>query len=102
MSIHRRTRATARDTFDRARRAGIILDMFIAFPLNSRPDWRRPPVITILMIVLNCIIYFGPEQFDENTAKKAAAFYVQSDLPRIELPHFAKYLRSTDQNRLAD
>ena len=76
--------------------------MFIAFPLNSRPDWRRPPVITILLIVINCIVYFGPERYDENAAKKATAYYVQSDLPRIELPRFSAYLRTTDQKRIAD
>jgi len=98
------SRDRARNAFDRARRLrpGIIHAMFLAFPLNSRPDWRRPPVVTILLIVVNFIIYFGPERYDENVAKKAAAFYVQSDLPRIELPRFSKYLRSTDQNKLAD
>jgi membrane associated rhomboid family serine protease len=76
--------------------------MFLVFPLNSRPDWRHPPVITILLILINCIVYFGPETYDETVAKKAAAFYVESDLPRIEVPLFVKYLRSTDQTRLAD
>jgi hypothetical protein len=56
--------------------------MFLAFPLNGRPDWRRPPVITLLLIALNCIIYFGPEQFDQNAARKAATYYAQSELPR--------------------
>jgi membrane associated rhomboid family serine protease len=76
--------------------------MFMAFPLNGRPDWRRPPVITILLILINCIIYFGPQRYDETVARKAAAFYVQSDLPRIEVPLFIKYLQSSNQARLAE
>jgi membrane associated rhomboid family serine protease len=76
--------------------------MFLAFPLNNRPDWRRPPLVTILLIVVNCIVYFGPERYDQNTAQKAAAYYIQSDLPRIEVPRFAKYLRSTGQDKFAD
>jgi membrane associated rhomboid family serine protease len=73
--------------------------MFLAFPLNGRPDWRRPPVITLLLIALNCIIYFGPEQFDQIAARKAATYYAQSELPRIELPRFLDYLKSTYPGR---
>jgi membrane associated rhomboid family serine protease len=76
--------------------------MFLVFPLNSRPNWRRPPVITILLILINCFVYFGPESYDEMVARKAVTFYVQSDLPRIEVPVFIRYLKSTGQNALAD
>src|SRR5882724_138803 len=76
--------------------------MFLAFPLNDRPDWRRPPVITLLLIALNFIIYFGPERYDQSAARSAATFYVQSDLPRIELPRFAEYLKATYPDQRAE
>lgn len=76
--------------------------MFLAFPLNDRPDWRKPPVVTLLLIALNCLIYFGPQYFDERAARSAAVFYAQSDLPRIELPRFSAYLKQVDHDDLAE
>ena len=70
--------------------------MFLAFPLNSKPDWHNPPWLTILLIVINCFIYFGPQRSERSAWESAAAFYLKSDLPGIELPRYAEYLKRTD------
>lgn len=67
--------------------------MFFAFPLNSRPDWRNPPLATLLLILVNCIVFFGPQRWDAAALDKALAYYVDSDLPHIELPRFLEHLR---------
>ena len=75
--------------------------MFMAFPLNSRPDWRNPPLLTILLIVINCAIYFGPQRWEEHALEKARAYYGQSELPRVELPRFVEYLhRGTPEQQI--
>jgi membrane associated rhomboid family serine protease len=71
--------------------------MFMAFPLNGKPDWRRPPWVTILLIVVNCIVYFGPQLADQRRAERAAQAYQASRLPRIELPRYADFLAQRDQ-----
>ena len=67
--------------------------MFFAFPLDSKPDWRRPPLLTILLIVVNCAIFFGPQRWEEQAMEKALVYYVDSQLPALELPQFVQHLR---------
>lgn len=67
--------------------------MFLAFPLNSKPNWRNPPWLTILLIVVNCVVYFGPQRSEEKAWDKAFAYYAASDLPGLELPRYVEYLR---------
>lgn len=76
--------------------------MFLAFPLNSKPDWRNPPWMTILLILVNCVIYFGPQRAEEAAWKAAAAYYAHSDLPRLELPRYRDYLRQSHEGRCQD
>ena len=67
--------------------------MFLAFPLNDKPDWRNPPWMTILLILVNVVVFFGPQAMDETTAARAQRFYLESQLPQLELPRYADYLR---------
>ena len=67
--------------------------MFFAFPLNDKPNWRKPPWATLLLIAVNLLIFFGPQSWDRAALEKAARFYFQSDLPALELPRYAEYLR---------
>ncbi|OQA34439.1 MAG: Rhomboid family protein [Betaproteobacteria bacterium ADurb.Bin341] len=70
--------------------------MFFAIPLNNKPDWRNPPLITLLLVLINFIVYFGPQRIEENAWEKAADFYAASNiLPRIEFPRYAEYLRGS-------
>jgi membrane associated rhomboid family serine protease len=73
--------------------------MFLAFPLNDKPDWRNPPWMTILLIVVNCAIFFGWQQPEDAAWDKAAEYYLKSDLPRLELPRYVEHLRKLDERR---
>jgi membrane associated rhomboid family serine protease len=68
--------------------------VLLIFPLNDKPDWRKPPWITILLILVNVAVFFGPQYRDDKAADKAESFYVGSALPRLELPRYAEYLRA--------
>src|SRR5215216_6189288 len=67
--------------------------MFLAFPLNDKPDWRNPPWMTVLLILVNVLVFFGPQTWEQTAAEKAARFYMTSALPKLELPRYADYLR---------
>jgi len=71
--------------------------MFLAFPLNDKPNWRNPPWMTILIILVNVLVFFGPQGLDETNADKAARYYLTSPLPALELPRYAEYLRQRDK-----
>lgn len=68
--------------------------MFFVFPLNGKPDWRKPPVFTLLIILINCLVFFGPQARDQDRAATAAGFYVKSKLPDIELPLYLTEIKA--------
>ena len=69
--------------------------MFYAIPLESRPNWRNPPWATILLIVLNMVVFWGPQRSEERAQERAAGFYATSSLPALELPAFVDWLAKT-------
>jgi hypothetical protein len=70
--------------------------MFYAIPLEDRPTWRNPPWMTLLIILVNVLVFFGPQRSEERAQHLAAQFYAASALPGIELPRFVDWLQRTD------
>ncbi len=69
--------------------------MFYAIPLDSRPTWRNPPWMTVLLILVNMAVFWGPQRSEEAAQERAAAYYVQSPLPALEIPPFIAWLDAT-------
>ncbi len=67
--------------------------MFLAIPLESRPTWRNPPWLTVLLILVNVFIFWGPQRSEKVKMDKAQAFYFASPLPAIELPTYVEFLK---------
>ena len=32
--------------------------MFIAIPLENKPSWQSPPWMTVLLIAINCLVFW--------------------------------------------
>lgn len=73
--------------------------MFYAIPLENRPSWRNPPWMTVLLILLNMLVFWGPQRSEDNARERAAQYYVKSVLPQLELPPFVEWLEKTDAKR---
>jgi len=73
--------------------------VFYAIPLENRPSWRNPPWMTVLLILLNMIVFWGPQRSEEKGQERAAGYYVDSALPELELPPFVDWLDKTDPKR---
>lgn len=67
--------------------------MFIAIPLENKPSWRSPPWMTVLLILINCAVYWGWQVPEENAVERAAPIYARTALPAIELPLFVQHLQ---------
>ncbi len=67
--------------------------MFI-IPVGNRVNWKRPPVVTLLLILANCLVFFILQGNDRREEEKAEKFYFTSDLPQWELPRYAEYLEA--------
>jgi len=73
--------------------------VFYAIPLESRPSWRNPPWATVLLILLNVLVFWGPQRAEEQAQERAARFYLQGSLPKVELPPFVAWLQETGSPR---
>lgn len=73
--------------------------MFYAIPLESKPTWRDPPWMTLLLIVLNMVVFWGPQRSEQQAQQRAADFYVASGLPALEVPLFVKWLDDSKSAR---
>ena len=67
--------------------------MFYAIPLESRPSWRNPPWVTVLLILVNMLVFWGPQRAEEQAQERAAQFYLQGSLPTLVLPPFVGWLQ---------
>jgi len=73
--------------------------VFYAIPLENKPSWRNPPWLTVLLILVNMIVWWGPQTSEENGRERAGQYYVKSALPALELPPFVEWLKKTDAKR---
>jgi len=55
--------------------------------------------MTVLLILVNMIVWWGPQRSEENARERAAHYYVNSVLPELELPPFVEWLEKTDPKR---
>jgi membrane associated rhomboid family serine protease len=74
----------------------------IIIPVSRRPDWRNPPVITLLLILINVLIFFGPQSNDDKRLREAYEFYAESILIKTELPRYVKHLEEIKETRKAE
>lgn len=61
-------------------------------PMEGKIGWRNPPVVTILLILINCFIYFGFQLQDDAGYEAALDFYVDSGLADMEIPAYTSWL----------
>ncbi|MGP1693254.1 MAG: rhomboid family intramembrane serine protease, partial [Giesbergeria sp.] len=67
--------------------------MFIAIPLEVKPSWRAPPWMTVLLICINLLVYWGWQVPEERAVARAAERYAVTDLPALELPAFVHHMK---------
>jgi len=66
-------------------------------PLEKNIDWKRPPVITIALIVINVILYFGFQLNDDENYSDAMQYYFESGLSDIEAPYYVEYQKNKNK-----
>lgn len=74
--------------------------MFL-IPYSQRIDWRRPPLMTLLLIALNTTVYGLVQSKDAAYAQAAIEYYLRSPLPALEFPHYVQYLRDMGRPALS-
>lgn len=66
-------------------------------PVEQKPDANRPPVMTVLLIVVNCLVFFGYQAKDGVHVERAAEAYRAAELLTYESPVYEDYLKRRDR-----
>jgi len=74
----------------------------LIIPVSRRPDWRKPPVVTLLLIAVNILIFFGLQDGDDEKTHKAYEYYETSILVKTELPRYVEYLKTANDPEKAE
>ena len=72
----------------------------VIVPAEHPLDWKKPPVITLLLILLNLLIYFAYQGDDSARRAEAVRVYLDQDLLSRERPLFSASLERREH--LAD
>jgi membrane associated rhomboid family serine protease len=65
-------------------------------PMENRPDWRNPPLATLLLIVINVLVFFVYQGKDPQRLEHSYRWYTESGLAERERPPFLAYLNGID------
>jgi len=65
-------------------------------PVENRPDWKNPPVATLLLILINVLVFFVYQGKDPQRVEQAYRWYVESGLVEREQQPFRQYLSRND------
>lgn len=71
--------------------------MFI-IPLEKAIDWKRPPLVTLLLILGCAAILFGVQNHENRKYAAQFDFYFASSLPHLELPRYATMLNDEEED----
>jgi len=64
----------------------------LLIPFDRPIDWRRPPLVTFALVIANVLAFVIFQLDDRSEMAQAKAFYYESGLAAIELPHYRDYL----------
>jgi membrane associated rhomboid family serine protease len=67
----------------------------LVVPVSGKIGWRNPPVVTLALLVVNCLVFFLLQVNDDESRMAAEQFYLTSGLAAIEVPRYIDYLKST-------
>lgn len=73
----------------------------LIIPLHQKLTLARFPWITALLIVINVLVYIGPQSRDDRALAEASDFYLRSGLLELERPWLVRHLDSRGRADMA-
>ncbi|BBO89444.1 rhomboid family intramembrane serine protease [Desulfosarcina ovata] len=64
-------------------------------PISGKIGWKNPPLVTLAILVINCLVFFLFQINDDQARLEAEHFYLESGLAGIEVPRYMDYLEAT-------
>lgn len=67
-------------------------------PAHKPLSWGNFPAVTLLLVLVNVVVYFGWQAGDHQVYRQAVQFYLDSDLPELEWPRYMDYVERHDRD----
>lgn len=67
----------------------------LIIPLTGKLSKPNPPIVTILLILINCVVFFIFQWGDDEKYRKAFEFYLESGLAKMEVTRYRDYIIDT-------
>lgn len=74
--------------------------MFI-FPADARFSQCRWPLLTLLLVLVNVVVFAAVQSSDGRQWREATQYYFSGDLPGLEFPRYLEDLRRRDEHSAA-
>jgi membrane associated rhomboid family serine protease len=68
----------------------------LIIPLTDKISWRNPPFVTIIIILLNCLVFFIFQLSDNSRYYEAEKFSWTSGLAEMEIEKYVEYTDASD------
>jgi membrane associated rhomboid family serine protease len=69
---------------------------------NNQLNWRKPPVMSLLLIAINCLVFFMYQTGDPERFASAEEIYNQNDLYDLEKDLFQSYISQNPPDDSSD
>lgn len=66
--------------------------MFL-LPITQKVSWKTPPIIVIVLVIINCFVFFVFQSSEHEKMFAAMEYYQDSGLIDIEVPRYLTYLQ---------
>jgi len=66
----------------------------LIIPIVGKLSKRNPPFVTILLILINCVVFFAFQGDDDVRYAKAMQYYQESGLLKIEVASYVRYIEA--------
>lgn len=64
----------------------------LIIPVERQLDWRKPPLMTLAIILANVLVFFLYQTQDSDLIDRAVEQYLDADLVQLEAPVYLDYL----------
>lgn len=69
----------------------------LLIPIDRKIDWNNAPVVTLLLVAINVLVYFAFQSNEEQQLADALDYYFAQGLDSIEYPAYTAWLKETGQ-----
>lgn len=70
----------------------------LIIPTEGNISWKNPPWVTILLILINCFVFFGFQSGEDQKTIEVFLDYFKSGLAEIEIPRYIDFLQTNREN----